>query len=410
MQACNSNVNPSISAAIGEGQNTLDTITGENSDFCSPTTDKLEKPVNAIVGEGSGPEAVSNDIGYRQQDGKAHFIQSNTVRTTIHDLPTEILSEVFLYCLPQCEYLFPASGLAPILLTTICRRWRQVAVGFPRLWCNLQLNIKKDDWQRRSPCYNTWLSRSRGCPLSLRLNCHTDWSELQPLLQPYLQQISSLRIEFFACDGPFIMENFHRLNTLTIRQSAFDCARVINRTLSKLPANLRSITLTDMMFNRERLNLCAGPTWAHLTHVKIAINGLDAFPRILRLCPSVTFLMITGMFHLTTTAELELAITHTNLHTLHIAGYLVFNPTDNFGLFNLVTLPNLREVKTDHIGTWPHEEFKAFLTRSKCPLEKLIFDDGVFSTHQQREEYATLFPSLKIITPKKDWRALFEYM
>ncbi|KAG2365453.1 hypothetical protein BDR07DRAFT_639789 [Suillus spraguei] len=354
MQACNLNVDPpSVSATIGERQNTLDTIIGENSNLCLPsvsaTIGKLQKPLNVIVSEGSGLETISNGIGFRQQGGKSHFIRSDTVRTTIYDLPTEILSEIFFYCLPKHEHLSPESRLAPILLTIICRRWREVAVGFPRLWCNPQLDVKQADWQKRALCYNTWLSRSRGCPLSLRLNCHTDWSELQALLQPYLQQISSLTIEFFACDGPFMMEDFHRLKNLTIRQSALDRARVINRSLSKLPVNLRSINLTDMMFDRERLNFFGDSAWAHLTHVEIAISGVDAFPQILHLCPNVSFLMITGMFHLTRTAEL--AITHTNLHTLHIYGYLLFNPTENFGLFNVVTLPNLRVVKVDRIGT-----------------------------------------------------------
>ncbi|KAG2358801.1 hypothetical protein BDR07DRAFT_1416620, partial [Suillus spraguei] len=53
-------------------------------------------------------------------DGKVHFIQTNTVRTgsssTVFHLPTEILSEIFLYCLPPEEHLSPASRLAPILL------------------------------------------------------------------------------------------------------------------------------------------------------------------------------------------------------------------------------------------------------------------------------------------------------
>ncbi|KAG2352740.1 hypothetical protein BDR07DRAFT_1223717, partial [Suillus spraguei] len=44
-------------------------------------------------------------------------------------LPTEILSHIFMYCLPEDKYLSPASKLAPVLLTRICRRWRDVAVS-----------------------------------------------------------------------------------------------------------------------------------------------------------------------------------------------------------------------------------------------------------------------------------------
>ncbi|KIK33273.1 hypothetical protein CY34DRAFT_60136, partial [Suillus luteus UH-Slu-Lm8-n1] len=74
---------------------------------------------------------------------KANIVQSNMSprgnQSAICRLPTEILSRIFMFCLPQDQHLLPKPGLAPVLLTTICRRWRKVAVGFPKLWCMLQL-------------------------------------------------------------------------------------------------------------------------------------------------------------------------------------------------------------------------------------------------------------------------------
>ncbi|KAG2351237.1 hypothetical protein BDR07DRAFT_89498 [Suillus spraguei] len=64
---------------------------------------------------------------------------------------------------------------------------------------------------------------------------------------------------------------------------------------------------------------------------------------------------------------------------------------EDLGLFNIVTLPNLRVIEASRMGMWPHEEFKAFLRRSGCPLEKLVFGAASFSTAQQRAEYATCF-------------------
>ncbi|KAG2738844.1 hypothetical protein P692DRAFT_20757495, partial [Suillus brevipes Sb2] len=81
-----------------------------------------------------------NVNGRRRQivDGKAKWVQSNASPSAnsspVHRLPTEILSEIFLLCFPQDQ-----PGLAPLLLSTVCRRWREVAVGFPKLWCMLQL-------------------------------------------------------------------------------------------------------------------------------------------------------------------------------------------------------------------------------------------------------------------------------
>ncbi|KAG1774385.1 hypothetical protein EV702DRAFT_930338, partial [Suillus placidus] len=83
--------------------------------------------------------------------------------------PTEVLSHIFVYCLPEDECLSPASRLALILLTRICRRWKEVIVGMPSLWCSLRLEVEHDDWQRRVFCYEAWLKRTLGRPLSLAL-------------------------------------------------------------------------------------------------------------------------------------------------------------------------------------------------------------------------------------------------
>ncbi|KAG2365477.1 hypothetical protein BDR07DRAFT_1607462 [Suillus spraguei] len=413
MQTSNLNIgSPPVSATVDELQAPLDAFIGEDSNveaailnIYSPSVsvaiDGPQKPLDVVIGEGSALETARNGVGYRQRetvDGKVHFIQSSTVRTrsssTISHLPTEILSEIFLYCLPQEEHLPPASRLAPILLTRICRRWRQVALGFPRLWNNLLLNDDDDDWHRRAFCYNYWLERSRGCPLSLRIEYYGDRSDLRRLLQPYVKQISSLAVDFCACVNPFEIEDFDRLNHLTIRQFPADFPRVINRSLSKLPVNLRSINLTDLLFSPARLDFFTDSAWARLTHIEIGIRGLDAFPRILRLCPNVSSLMITGVFNPIKTAA---PITHTNLRSLRMSGHISIDSGEDLGLFNIVTLPELRVVEASRMGMWPHEDFKAFLRRSGCPLEKLVFGAASFSTAQQRAEYATLYPSLEMI-------------
>ncbi|KAG1738611.1 uncharacterized protein EDB91DRAFT_1054428, partial [Suillus paluster] len=47
--------------------------------------------------------------------------------------PTEVLSQNFNYCLPEDSPLFPSRLEAPMLLTAVCRRWTEAAVGVPSL-------------------------------------------------------------------------------------------------------------------------------------------------------------------------------------------------------------------------------------------------------------------------------------
>ncbi|KAG1747099.1 uncharacterized protein EDB91DRAFT_1116277 [Suillus paluster] len=67
------------------------------------------------------------------------------LRSALWRLPTELLFHIF--------YLSPTSKLAPMLLTRICRRWREVAVGMPSLWCMLYMQLDDSDSMQRAGCY-----------------------------------------------------------------------------------------------------------------------------------------------------------------------------------------------------------------------------------------------------------------
>lgn len=279
-------------------------------------------------------------------------------------------------------------------------------MGFPKLWRTLRFTMEHNDLQKRGFCYDLWLKRSGGCPLSLTIDCFNVNSKLQILLQPYAQQISSLTLYFVACRDPFMMEDFHALKELTIDGIRLD-EECVYRSLSKLPVNLRRMNLAGPSFDRKRLDSFTGCGWAGLTHVEIIVDGLDAFPQLLRLCPNLSSVSVLAMSlrwsHLIQTPE---SVTHTNLQSLRLAGEVLSNSDGNFGLFEVITLPNLRVVDARDIGPWPHEEFKAFLRRSKCPMERLIFRKGVILTERQRTEYATLVPSVEF----SDILALYQFI
>ncbi|KAG1756977.1 hypothetical protein EDB19DRAFT_1822179 [Suillus lakei] len=253
----------------------------------SPTIGALQKPLDANVREDLGLEMVNNGVSYRQRElveERANIVQTNNshrgLSAAIWRLPTEILSQIFLDCLPEDEYLSPTSSMAPMSFTAVCRRWREVAMGLPSLWLRLRLEVWHDDWQQRAFCYDSCLKRSRGCPLSLALECHTDWSELRNLLQPYINQISSLSLGFFTCDGPFMMADFHALEELTVYQYGFDPVRAVASSIEQLPVNLRRLNMRDLLLDREQLDFFTDFTWTRLTTIEINVDGLDAFPTL----------------------------------------------------------------------------------------------------------------------------------
>ncbi|KAG1789621.1 uncharacterized protein HD556DRAFT_770917 [Suillus plorans] len=323
----------------------------------------------------------------------------NALYSPICRFPTEILCQIFLYCMPEEDEwtLAPDPSLAPMLLTTICRQWRDVAVDMPSLWRKLRMEVE-GDWQKKVVCYESYLKRSRGRQ-SLSLEIHDeDWTVPRSLLQPYLNQISNLAIELFpgADFCPVMAADFGGLQELSI----YNCgaAGAVTHSVAQLPPNTHSLTLTNVWLTKPELSGFKPLAWASLTSLELMVGELNLIPCLLRLCPNLSSLMMMGTF----TGEIETSerLEHTKLQSLCIHAASHFNTSESprrfFELFDAVTLPDLREVEVCNIGRWPHEEFKELLGRSKCPLERLYFDGFVIRKKEELAEYVTLFPSLQI--------------
>ncbi|KAJ7161071.1 hypothetical protein C8R46DRAFT_1223397 [Mycena filopes] len=97
-------------------------------------------------------------------------------------LPNEIVSEIFIQFLPPYPECPPWGNIlrSPTLLTQICKKWRDIALSTPQLWraVNFELFRAPSRKQRRrrvhmdTTGFETWLSRSRACPLSLQIFEH----------------------------------------------------------------------------------------------------------------------------------------------------------------------------------------------------------------------------------------------
>ncbi|KAF9555879.1 hypothetical protein CPC08DRAFT_111604 [Agrocybe pediades] len=73
------------------------------------------------------------------------FVPPAESRIRAQDLPYDILSSIFPFCLPAnlFEYPQPNAKVAPLLLCHICSSWRLVALTMcPRLWCQLAIILE----------------------------------------------------------------------------------------------------------------------------------------------------------------------------------------------------------------------------------------------------------------------------
>ncbi|KAJ7094411.1 hypothetical protein C8R44DRAFT_890436 [Mycena epipterygia] len=97
-------------------------------------------------------------------------LQLDSIIYPILTIPPEITTEIFVHCLPASRRLDVVNPEeAPLLLTHVCRDWREIAISTPALWTTLY--IEADDRQAHfSAIVKMWLTRTGQCPLSVRIN------------------------------------------------------------------------------------------------------------------------------------------------------------------------------------------------------------------------------------------------
>ncbi|KAL0569358.1 hypothetical protein V5O48_012609 [Marasmius crinis-equi] len=111
--------------------------------------------------------------------------ERDTLRTHIEDhrallspfrrFPEDVLREIFAWCLNP--YPIRSAAHAPLLLTTICRYWREIALTTPRLWSSIHIfipqfrNVQRFEEliSQRIAGVDRWLRHSGDMPLTLSI-------------------------------------------------------------------------------------------------------------------------------------------------------------------------------------------------------------------------------------------------
>ncbi|KAJ7058728.1 hypothetical protein C8F01DRAFT_1147031 [Mycena amicta] len=83
--------------------------------------------------------------------------------TNLDTMPPEIVSQIFLACLPSTPARRPTTTTAPLLITQICTLWRAIALDTPALWSTVVLD---DDLDASTDILHLWSARARTLPVT----------------------------------------------------------------------------------------------------------------------------------------------------------------------------------------------------------------------------------------------------
>lgn len=161
--------------------------------------------------------------------------------------PSELLVKCFQFCVyPDVPDMEP--GSAPILLTYVCRRWREVVLETPLLWSRLRLDQL---FPPEFPLFGCYLQRSKGMPLtcSLRDSLQAGAGHYDPFFLRLLEEAD--RWYDIALGGSYRQSDvrvvapelaFPRLQRLQIMDWPSD-ASISLRSIFKNSPNLRRVAL-----------------------------------------------------------------------------------------------------------------------------------------------------------------------
>ncbi|KIY68024.1 hypothetical protein CYLTODRAFT_273838 [Cylindrobasidium torrendii FP15055 ss-10] len=97
---------------------------------------KLTAEVNTLEMEVAAMSEALAALAAQYESARKSLEIHSGLLCRFHDLPVEVLSQIFMSCLDDREtgrYSVYGKG-APWNLTAVCRRWRQISCALPKLW------------------------------------------------------------------------------------------------------------------------------------------------------------------------------------------------------------------------------------------------------------------------------------
>ncbi|KAJ7118586.1 hypothetical protein C8R43DRAFT_96126 [Mycena crocata] len=321
------------------------------------------------------------DAGIHRKMQERVAVQSQLDATVypVLTLPIEIVSEIFIHCIPPGDAKVLLAE-APWVLLKVCRAWREIALSTPRLWNTL--NIQAATFARRVYWWPSlavdWLSRARSNPLSLTLRHPPIEDETDTVFQPdyaFLRQIAS-RLECLTVLGmeqeveinmpdsnlDYTPGSFPLLKRLVFgpwdpESSIYDCWFAF---FLDAPQLRELVILAEVRVSRVLL------PWHQLTKFTGSNFELEECLEVLRLAPELeecTFAVQFGC-----DAPSSCSLTHLRLQSLTL---LPDREGDCWGyILQYLTLPSLNSLQISP-SDFSGEFFEKFLSRSSAPLRRV---------------------------------------
>ena len=333
--------------------------------------------------------------------GSVVLADATQMKTFIHQVPTEVMTNIFIDA-SRNSSLTDEDGPAPLIISSVCRSWRDIALETPVLWSSIEFHTGGLVWVHEHflSTLKRYLKRSRQHPLFIAgsppdkkvldaLIRHSErWRELHLFLHPsLLPRFNKVKgrvplLEVLSLDtmchhprdywhGSFI-DGFESAPALTNLTLSFELWRDIHVPWDQI---------TDFTSNRVTLK-----------------DGLGYAGR----CHNLSTLTLGGC---DPSDEIISPMTLRSVHSLQlVASMRLGSNIDLSGIFLNVTFPGLTSLAIDNYEvetglSWPHENFLRAMARNLEPSLLTTFSiRNVLIDHTQLVECLELFTALETLS------------
>ena len=370
----------------------------------------------------------------REREVLSSFVDAHrALLSGIRRLPSELLQEIFTYCVPDDRRYDPDALIncakAPILLGRVCSSWRRTVISTPHLWSSLYISIFEDMFvegcnhnmsrlQQRVAALHHWLELSGSCPLYISFSCtSSDMEEVEQgmhlaamslfqVLVPSSQRWEvidlSLPLSLFVTFFATFTEDVPLLGciSLTPIEPGF-VATWYSAPIFRAPS-LRSLSLSYLDISLLVVN------WNHLIHLDL--QGYFTQPllttskalEILTRCTSLIFCRMTWVHGVDAAPASTISLPF--LRSLDITEGLS-RTSDLTGFFDVLKVPGLRNFRyserhRDVFASEPGISCKSILSQPHSPGIESIELPLMFLSRVA--EYLALLPFLKRLSIRND--------